>query len=172
MQNNRFIIAFILMLIIQLVLTKSCQFEPFLYICLLPAMALCFPTSIPTWRTMLDAFVTGLLVDGLADGPLGLNAMALVCVTALQKLILRICIGEELVERGYGFSYHENGFFKIFIALFVATAVFFAIYVTADGLGVRTGGFNLMKWACSTVTSLVFGLFAVNVLSPYKSNIQ
>lgn len=172
MQNSRFIFTFILMLVIQLVLTKYCQFEPFLYICLLPAMALCFPTSSPTWRTMIAAFVTGLLVDGLADGPLGLNALALVGVTALQKLILRICIRDDMVERGYGFSYHENGFFKIFTALLVTTALFFAIYVIADSLGVRSNGFNFMKWACSTAVSLIFGLFAVDVLSPYKRNRQ
>lgn len=121
---------------------------------------------------MIAAFVAGILVDGLADGPLGLNALALVGVTAIQKLTLRICIGEEIVERGYSFSYHENGFGKIFFALLVFTAIFFAIYVIADGAGVRSGGFNVMKWACSTAVSMIFGLFAIDILSPYKNNVR
>lgn len=170
MQNSRFIISYFMILIIQLVLTKYCQFEPFVYICLLPSMILCIPTSKAAWRVMLASFVTGLLVDGLADGPLGLNAMALVAVAAIRKITLRICIGEEIVERGYSFSYHENGFLKIFMALFVSTAVFFAIYVIADSMGLRTAGFNFMKWVCSTGVSMIFGLFTVNVLSPYKRN--
>lgn len=168
MPNRKFIATFILMLMVQLVLTKYCQFGPFLYICLLPAMVLCLPTSEPSWRIMIVAFVAGLLVDGLADGPLGLNAMAAVMVAAIQKLVLRLCIGEEIVERGYSFSFHQNGFFKILLALLASAAVFFAVYVIADSAGIRTGGFNFMKWACSTVVGVIFGLFAVNILSPYK----
>lgn len=168
MPDNKSIISLILMLMIQLILTKYCQFEPFVYICLLPAIVLCLPTYKASWRIMAVAFVAGLLVDGLADGPLGLNAMAAVVVAAIQKLTLRLCIGEEIVERGYGFSYHENGFFKIFLALIISSAVFFAVYVIADSAGIRSGCFNFMKWICSTGASVLFGLFAVNILSPYK----
>lgn len=170
MPNRRFITAFILVLMVQLVLTKYCQLAPFLYICLLPAMVLCLPTSKPSWYIMIYAFAAGLLVDGLADGPLGLNAMAAVAVAAVQKLVLKLCIGEEIVERGYAFSFHENGFLKIFLALLASTTVFFAVYVIADSAGIRTGGFNFLKWACSTAVSIIFGLVTVNILSPYKNS--
>ena len=166
MKDTRFAVTYILMLILQLVLTKYCQIGPYIYISMLPAMVLCMPTARPTWRTMAAAFITGILVDGLADGPLGLNAAALIPVAALQKPVIRLVIDEDLVTRHYSFSFHQYGISKLATALCIEQAVYFAIYVIADGVGVRSFGFNLLKFTASFVVSLIFGLICMNILSP------
>lgn len=167
MSSNRFTICFILALLVQLVLAKYCQW-PFVYICILPAMILCMPTIRPTWWTMAVAFLAGFAVDALAGGPLGLNAVALVPVAALQKTIIRRAIDEDIVDRHYNLSFRANGYVRLSIALVLAYAVFFIIYIIVDSAGVRNFGFNLTKLLSSTLVSLIFGMTTIAVLCPYQ----
>lgn len=166
MKDNRFILTFILMLVLQLVLTKYCQIGPYIYISILPAMILCMPTGKDSWWVMTVAFLAGILVDGLADGPLGLNAAALVPVAAFQKKVIKTFIDEDLVTRHYSFSFRQYGFGKIATALSIEQAIYFIIYVFADSAGTRSIGFNLLKILLSFIVSMIFGLISVNVLAP------
>lgn len=167
MGSNRFTICFILALLVQLVLAKYCQW-PFLYICLLPAMILCVPTIRPTWWTMTVAFLAGFAVDALTDGTLGLNAVALVPVAALQKTIIRRVIDEDIVDRHYNLSFKANGYIRLSIALALAYAVFFIIYILIDSAGIRNFGFNFTKLLSSMLVSLIFGIITIAVLCPYQ----
>lgn len=167
MTENRFSICFILALLVQLVLTKYCQW-PFVYICILPAMILCMPTARPGWWIMVAAFLAGFAVDALADGPLGLNAIALVPVAALQKTVIRLVIDEDVVERHYSLSFRSNGYIRLGIALAIVYAIFFIIYVFIDSAGIRNFGFNFTKLLLSILASLVFGMITIAVLCPYQ----
>lgn len=167
MPSNRFTVCFILALLVQLVLTKYCQW-PLTYICLLPAMILCMPTIRPTWWTMIMAFLVGFAVDALADGPLGLNAIALVPVAALQKSIIRFVVDEDLVERHYNFSFKSNGYISLGISLAIVYALFFIVYIFIDSAGERSFVFNFMKLLTSMLVSLIFGMVTIAVLCPYQ----
>lgn len=153
------------MLLLQLVLAKNGQMS-YLYISLLPAMILCFPTWRPTWWVMTAAFLSGLAVDVLADGMPGLNACAIIPVAALQKPLISLCIDDEIVERNYSFSFHQNGLFKIGMALLLSELLFFIIYVNVDGAGCRTFGFNFLKIIISVAASFAAGMLAITVLAP------
>lgn len=168
MSNSRFIFSFIVLLAIQLVLTKYCQIGPFIYISLLPAMILCMPTSRPVWYMLAVAFISGLLVDGLADGPLGLNAAALLFAAVLQRPVIRIVIDEELVERHYNFSFHSNGYVKILLALAIVAAVYLTAYVILDSAGTRSFWFNALKVLISMPLCILFGIPVISTLSPYQ----
>ena len=168
MTRSSFIVRFIVLFILQLILTKYCQIGPFIFISILPAMVLCMPTSRPAWWVLVVAFLAGLAVDGLADGPLGLNAAALLPVAALQKPFIRIFIDEDIVERHYSFSFRSNGYFKIISALAVSVLVFILIYVILDGAGMRSFGFNFLKALLSALSGIVFGIPAIEFLSPYQ----
>lgn len=167
MPKGRFAVCFILVLLVQLVLAKYCQW-PFIYICILPAMILCMPTIRPTWWTMIVAFLAGFAVDALADGPLGLNAIALVPIAAIQKSVIRLIIDEDIVERHYSLSFKSNGYSSLSISLAVVYAIFFIIYIFVDSAGIRSFGFNISKFLLSILTSFTFGMVTIAVLCPYQ----
>lgn len=166
MNNSRFTLCFIAMLFMQLVLTKYCHIGSYISISLLPAMILCQPTHRPTWMTMLIAFCCGLFVDVLADGMPGLNAAALIPVAVFQKLLIRIFIGEEAVERHYGFSFWGNGVVKISAMAIIEIALFMTIYITLDCAGKRDAGFIALSVLESTLASYLFSLVVINTLCP------
>lgn len=170
MKQNTFIVSFILLMIVQLYLTKYCQIAPFVYISLLPALVMCLPTTRPQWFVMTTAFACGILTDLLADGVTGLNALAIVPAALLQKRMISVFIDDEIVERGYSFSFRENGYFKILMALTVLYAIYFTIYVIFDCAGQRPVGFILAKIAVSLCISLIFGAIVCGVLCPRRKN--
>lgn len=168
MSKIRFSVFFILLLILQLVLTRYCLMGPYVYICILPAMILCMPTSLPTPWTLAVAFLSGLVVDGLADGPLGLNAASLLAVALLQKTLISVIIDEDIVERNYNFSFHANGIIKVGLTLTLEILVYLTIYVFLDGAGLTSFSFNVLKVLISTPICLIFGSVVINILSPYQ----
>lgn len=169
MSRGRYILCFILLLIIQLALTKYCQIGSYICISLLPVMVLCLPTANRTWVNMLIALGCGLIVDALADGQWGMNAAALVPAAALQKLFIRLFIGDEIVERHYSFSFWSNGVVKIGAAMLAELIIFTGIYVILDCAGCRSGAFIFFRTLASVMTSFVFGLIVVNTLCPRPS---
>lgn len=166
MTDARYTVTFILMLLLQLVLSKYCQIGPYVCICILPAMILSLPTSQPGWLQMTIAFACGLLVDILADGQWGMNAAALIPGAAMQKFFIRLFISDEIVERNYSFSFRKNGFGKISGALLAEILLFMAIYVILDCAGRRSGIFIASRIMLSTLVSFVFCAPAINILCP------
>ena len=165
MKNPTFGIAYILLVIVQMVICNYFQFSPYLVISILPAMVLCIPLTISTKLCMLLAFMTGLSVDWLAEGLIGINASALIPVAYARKTLIRIFLGEDLISRKDTFSYRKNGVGKILTVLLISYALFFAVYVFLDGAGVRPFLFNLTRFALSMLCSLIPGLIVTGSLT-------
>ena len=159
-------ILYTLLVIGQILLCNYGQFGPYVMLTLLPAMVFCIPTNIGTALGMLIAFVSGFAVDWLSEGILGLNAAAILPVALMRKSMIKIFLGEDLINRGDRFSYKKNGITKIIICLTICTAVFLAVYIFLDGAGTRPLGFCLTKGGISLACSLLLGAIIVNVLSP------
>lgn len=170
MKQSVFIASFILLMMVQLVLAKYCQIAPYLYISLLPALVLCLPAARPQWLIMTVAFACGILTDLLADGVPGLNALAIVPPALLQKRIISFFIDEEIVERKSSFSFYENGYLKILMALTAMYAMYFILYVIFDCAGQKPVGFALAKIAVSLCISLIFGAVVCSILCPRRKN--
>lgn len=169
MSRGRYILCFALLLVLQLALTKYCQIGSYICISLLPVMVLCLPTGNHSWMNMLIAMGCGLLVDALADGQWGMNAAALIPVAVMQKPLIRIFIGDEIVERHYSFSFWSNGVVKIGGAMLAELILFMGIYVLLDCAGCRSGAFMFFRTLSSVAVSFVFGLLVVNILCPRPS---
>lgn len=165
--NGKRIGAIVLLMCLQLVLAKYCQ-AGLMYICILPAIVLCMPTSRQSWINMAATFLLAMIVDVAADGVPGLEAIPLVVCAAIQKPVISFFIDDSIVTRGYSFSYRRNGWPKIFMALLCEVAVFFIIYVIFDSAGERSFGFNLSKILISSGVSLIFSLAVCNILCPDK----
>ena len=165
MRNPIFGIAYILLVIVQMVICNYFQFSPYFVISILPAMVLCIPLTISTHICMLIAFATGLSVDWLAEGLIGINASALIPVAYARKTLIRIFLGEDLISRKETFSFRKNGVGKISTALAVTYVMFFAFYIFLDGAGTRTFSFNFLRFILSLLLSLIPGLMVTGSLT-------
>lgn len=164
---RNFGLLYILLVIIQILITNYCRFSTLTTVSILPVMILCLPLSVGTIPAMFIAFATGLATDWLSEGILGLNALALVPVAAVRKPVILLFLGKDLIERQEPISIQKNGLAKIFGAIVVLQAVFLAVYIMADGAGVRPFWFNAARFAVSLAAGAVLSMIvAVTSLVP------
>lgn len=164
--SQHFGILYTLLVIGQVVLCNFGQLGPYVMLSMLPAMVLCIPPSVSTGAGMLIAFISGLSVDWLAEGIIGLNAAALVPVALMRKSVIKIFLGEDLISRGDRFSYRKNGFAKISTAHSVCLITFLALYIILDGAGTRPTWFCLTKGVVSFICNFILAIIVTNILSP------
>lgn len=166
MKSQNFGILYTLLVIVQVLLSNYSQLGPYVMLSILPAMVLCIPPSMGTPAAMLIAFASGLSVDWLSEGLLGLNAAALVPVALMRKGIIKIFLGEDLIARGDRFSYKKNGFVKVSIAHVVCIAIFLGVYILLDGAGTLPALFCLTKGGISLLCNFILSIIVTNILSP------
>lgn len=165
MKGNNFGLMFFLMVIGQVVICNFTNLGPYIMLTLLPAMTLCVPLSVSTPLCMLIAFATGLSVDWLAEGVIGINAAALVPIALLRKPFIRLFLGEDLITRKDGFSIRKNGLGKISMMLSLSVIIFLGIYIYLDGAGTRTTLFNLTRLGVSFLCNYPIAILVTNTLS-------
>ena len=164
-----FWIAYSLLFIAQLLLCNYFVFTPWMTATLLPAMVLCIPLNIGTTGAMLIACLTGLGVDLLSEGVIGLNALALVPVAFARKRIISIVFGQDLITMEKLFTIRRNGLTAVLTALLIGLSIFLAIYVWADAAGTRSFGFCATRFGASLAVSMIFCVLTVRVLTPSDS---
>jgi hypothetical protein len=164
--SQNFGILYILLIICQIIMSNYTNLGPYITLTMLPAMVLCIPTGISTVVCMFIAFASGLSVDWLSEGFLGLNAAALTAVALVRKGLIRFFLGEDIIIRNDSFSIRKNGLVKVSSALITATVVFLAIYIFLDGAGTRPTWFNLAKFGASLSCNWLLGLLVINILVP------
>ncbi len=164
--NQNFGILYSLLLICQIILCNFSPLGPYIVLTMLPAMILCTPLTISTLGCMFIAFGSGLAVDWLSEGLIGINAASLVPVALTRKGIIRLFFGEDLIIRGDSFSFNKFGTLKVSAALITATAIFLAIYVLLDGAGTRPQWFSLASFGASLVCNWLLALLITHILTP------
>lgn len=166
MRSSEFWLVYVLLLLAQLILGNYFTFSPYLMLSVLPVMVLCIPIRVGSVGAMIIAFVSGLIVDLLSEGVLGLNALALVPVAWLRNPVISLVFGGELFARKEDFSATKSGIGKVALALFIVQAVFTLIYVWADGASVRPFWFNATRFGLSLAAGFILSLLAVPALAP------
>lgn len=164
--GQNFWIYYFLLLIGQVILCNYFPFSLYVVLTMLPAMVLCIPLGISTAGCLLIAFASGLTVDWLSEGLLGLNAASLVPVALLRKPLIRFFLGEDLITRNDSFSFRKNGVPKIAMTMLTAAFVFTGLYIMLDGAGTRPVGFNLLRLAGSILASWLLSLLVTDILTP------
>ena len=157
-------IKYILLFLAQAALWNYGNFSQYLLLVFLPAMLLCLPISRSPVHSMVVAFVTGLLLDFLVTGQLGLTSLALVPVALLRRPVIRLVFGSELFARGEDLSFHRQGWQKFVLCVLMLTAVFLLVFLWADGAGTRPLWFNALKFGVSLVASTALGVFVAYLM--------
>lgn len=166
MRRDVFWLYYVLLVIAQLLLTNYLRVSPYLVFTILPALVLCISIRVGCVGAMLIAFATGLTVDFLSEGVIGLNTLALLPVAYFRNGIIRLVFGTELFARSEDFSVQRNGFAKTVLALLLSYALFLAVYVWIDSAGVRPLLFNLIRFTVSLGASLLVSLLTLGLLAP------
>ena len=165
MRTQSFGLLFILMVLGQMILCNFAGFSPYVMLSMLPAMIICVPLTVSTPLCMLIAFVTGLSVDWLSEGLIGLNASSLIPVALMRKPLIRFFLGEDLIVRSDNFSIRKNGLGKISLVLGVSLMIFLGIYIFLDGAGTRPVWFNMARFWVSFACNMVLALIVTNILT-------
>jgi len=165
MKTQNFGLLFFLMVLGQMILCNFAGFSPYITLTMLPAMIICVPLIVSTPLCLLLAFATGLSVDWLSEGLIGLNAASLVPVALMRKPLIRFFLGEDLITRSDSFSFRKNGIGKISLVLIVSLLIFLGIYVFLDGAGTRPAWFNLTRIGLSLLCNYILALIVTNILT-------
>lgn len=164
--TQNFGLIYFLLVIGQMMICNFSHLGPYIYLSILPAMVMCIPTTVGTVSCMFIAFATGISVDWLADGMMGLNTASLLPVALLRRSIIRSFLGEDIITRKDSFSIHKNGIVKIIFLSGVSYIVFLALYVFLDGAGERSFGFCIGRFFASLPCNLIISILAIHVLTP------
>lgn len=164
--NQHFGITYILLLICQILLCNYSPLGPYIMLTMLPAMILCVPLKTSTIGCMFIAFGSGLAVDWLSEGLIGINAASLIPVALVRKTIIRIFFGEDLITRKDSFSFNKFGTAKVSAAIITAIAIFLVMYIMLDGAGTRPLWFNAVYFGASLISNWLLCLIVTYILTP------
>jgi hypothetical protein len=166
MKKADFYLVYALLTVVQMVICNYFHLTAYVMLSILPVMVLCIPTRVSTIGAMLIAFVTGLAVDLLSEGLLGLNALALVPVALARKGVVSLIFGEDLFVRHEDFSIRKHGLGKVAMAIFLVQALFLLVYIWADGAGTRPFWFNAARFGASLAAGIAVSLLVAETLAP------
>lgn len=166
MRKSYTTLVYLLLVVVQILLCNYFHVTPYITLSILPIMILCLPLKISTVAAMIIAFVTGLSVDFLAEGLIGINALALVPVAYVRKSIIGFVFGEDLISRGEDFSIRKNGLGEVSMAILLVQSLFLIIYIAADGAGTRPFWFNAARFGASLAAGYLVALLLVDTLVP------
>lgn len=163
--SQNFPLMYVLLLICQIILCNFSNLGPFIMLTLLPAMILCIPTGTGATTCLIVAFASGIAVDWLSEGLLGLNTASLLPVAISRKWFIRLFLGEDIIARKDSFSIRKNGLGKVSLAIIAVTMLFLVIYVTLDGAGTRPFWFCMTRVLISLIFNWLLGLLVVKPLT-------
>lgn len=152
------ILFFVLVFLLQVILTDYLHLGPFVYLCLIPFLILHIPFSRRPHVVLLVAFGMGLALDLLSDGVAGLNAAAAVAAAASRQLLYRTLVNRDRQDQTEVPVPASLGLGKYLKYAIAVTAVYMAVYVLFDCLSFRPFGFVLLKFLASTLVSTGLGL--------------
>lgn len=166
MRKSYTTLVYILLVVVQILLCNYFHVTPYITLSILPVMILCLPLKISTVAAMFIAFATGLSVDFLAEGLIGINALALVPVAYVRKSLIGFVFGGDLISRGEDFSIRKNGLGEVSMAILLVQSLFLLIYIIADGAGTRPFWFNAARFGASLAAGYLVALLLVDTLVP------
>lgn len=166
MRRSNFFLVYLLLVVAQILICNYFHLTPYVTLSLLPVMVLCLPTRVSTLGALFIAFATGLSVDFLAEGLLGLNTLALLPVAFLRIPLIKLIFGEDLLSRGEDFTVRKNGIGKVTLAVILVEALFLLLYIWADGAGTRPFWFNALRFGLSLAAGYAAAIIVIDALAP------
>lgn len=144
-------------LVIQLLICEFANIWPPLYIAVFPLFILMLPHDMNNALLMIVAFISGLLIDALSDGLLGLNATSMTAIAFFKPMFIKSLARIDTFASQNITSKHL-GFQKFFTFLLLSYTVFFLCYVMLDDLGSGTVTFMIIRILVNIAANLVIAI--------------
>ena len=152
------IFYFVLLFLLQLVISDYVHLGPWICLNLIPLLILLIPLSYRPHAVLLIAFGLGLGLDLLSDGVPGLNAFAAVLAAAPRKFFYRTMVNADRQDKTEVPLPRIVGLAKYLKYLGVLTAIYLIGYIGLDCISFRPAGFILLKFLASWAASMVLAL--------------
>lgn len=166
MRKGYYWLAYVLLLVAQLLLSNYFYVTPYIYLSILPVLILTVPIRVGSIPLMLIACASGIAVDWLSDGVMGLNAFALIPVAFARNGIISLVFGPEPFARKEDFSAGRHGPGKVAVAVALAQILFLVVYIWADGAVARPLWFSAARLGASFAAGFPVSLLCLGVLAP------
>ncbi|MCF0172736.1 MAG: hypothetical protein HUJ91_03265 [Bacteroidales bacterium] len=147
-------IIYCVVIFTQIIVNNYVNLGPMVYICLLPLLIAYLPLEQPAWLSMLEAFAMGLAVDLLSDGVMGLNAGAAVLTAVVARPLFYPIFNKNNYSKKFIPSMGESSLWVHLRYFGLILIVYFAFYISFDGLTARTFVTSLSRLAFDVLTSL------------------
>ena len=152
------ILFFILVFLLQLVISDYLNLGPWVCLTLVPFLILHIPLSRNPHWVMLAAFGIGLGLDILSAGVPGMNAFAAVLTAAPRKFFYRTLVNADRQDKTEIPLLKDVGFLKYARFLIVLVAIYLAAFILLDCVSVQPAGFIAIRFAASTLASTALSL--------------
>ena len=166
MRQPGFWLIYLILLAAQIVLCDCMYLTQLVSLWFLPMMVLCTPVRYDTPVLLAIAFLTGLAVDLLSQGVIGLCTASLLPVALCRNLLIRLVFGNEVFLRGEDISIRRQGVPKMALAISLASALYLLVFIIADSAGTRPFWFNAGRFLLSLLAGTILSVFLAGTLKP------
>lgn len=166
MKKGRFILVYIILMVVQIILCNFFGLSRYVLISVLPVLILMLPKDMGPIVSMLVAFATGFAIDFFSTGMLGITPMALVPVGLVRRFLTTLLFGDDQASREDNLSLARFGIIKLTLAIAVTCSLYFLIYIWVDSAG--TVGFwaAALRFFLSVLVSTPVSVFVSRLLRP------
>lgn len=152
------ILFFVLLFLLQVIISDCLNLGPFVYICLIPVILLNIPMSTRIWVLLPEAFAIGLLLDMFSGGVLGLNSAAAVLLALCRRPVYKYIARRDRQDKTEIPDASNIGSDKYLMYLTASTALYLLAYTVIDGAGINPLWLITFKFLASTVINVLIFL--------------
>lgn len=158
MNNLKYVILGVFLLLIQLLISGYINIWPMLYIAVFPLLVITLPYTCNHIVSILTAFCFGLLVDILSDGVLGLNAAAIVAIAYFRPLFFKVAVSKTTLENTIEITQRTIGTTQFLLVTALSYAIFFTIYIALDSWGYFSFIYTIARFLLNIIINTAVAL--------------
>lgn len=143
------IVLFVLIFILQVLVSNYVDFGTSVYICLIPLLVINIPMKTDIRLAMLMGFAYGLLLDLFANGVLGLNAAAGMMLAAFKGPVFRRTLNKKHLYNIEVPSMRNVGIANYILYLAICTGIYLLTYMFMESLSFRPFLFIMVRMSIS-----------------------
>ncbi|NCE71485.1 rod shape-determining protein MreD [Odoribacter sp. Z80] len=168
MSNIKFVIHFLILLLIQLTILDNVQLHSYMYINIYILIIYILPYRLRNATILFFGFFLGLFID-LANNTMGIHAAATTLIAYIRPRLLMLTSNREQIDDIQG-KQKISDFGWFFKYILISTAVFNVVLILGEAFSIQNFLITLLRIICSTVASIFFILLYYFIALKKKRN--
>lgn len=168
MSNIKFVIHFLILLLIQLTILDNVQLHSYMYINIYTLIIYILPYRLRNATILFFGFFLGLFID-LANNTMGIHAAATTLIAYIRPRLLMLTSNREQIDDIQG-KQKISDFGWFFKYILISTAVFNVVLILGEAFSIQNFLITLLRIICSTVASIFFILLYYFIALKKKRN--